>query len=119
MGTVIINTCVCVGTFFLYFVFLMNFKWCYSVKTIVLRIKIMCITLVFVASLLSTYICSIRNVTSKYLDEEKKQKSDEKKRYLRSAKSRSRIRASRIHLQDAKAYWTDSFGAIAAMKWER
>ena len=25
----------------------MNFKWCYSVKTIVLRIKLMCITLVF------------------------------------------------------------------------
>ena len=61
----------------------------------------------------------IEDVEASNENEEKKQKSDEKKRYLRSAKSRSRIRASRIHLQDAKAYWTDSFGAIAAMKWER
>ncbi|XP_063448619.1 uncharacterized protein LOC134728118 [Mytilus trossulus] len=52
-------------------------------------------------------------------DEETKKKTEEKKRYLRSAKSRSRIKASRIHLQDGKAYWTNTFGAVANMSWER
>lgn len=61
---------------------------------------------------------TLEDVNTSEESSEKKTKSNENKRFLRSNSSQLRIKTSRIHLQDAKAYWTEAFGAIANVKWE-
>lgn len=60
----------------------------------------------------------LKEVDDSSKDTEKTKNSGDKNRYLRSAMSQSKIKASRIHLQDGKAYWSNTFGAIAKVPWD-